>query len=204
MIAYLKWEILDLELNKVIVLTSSWVGYEVLINDITFSKIKNDNLDKIEFYIYHHRTENSQILFWFLDKNEKKLFEELIKINWVGWKVALNILSIGVLRLLDAINSWDNKTIESIKWIWKKWASKIILELKDSDLIKGYDLKNIDKDSKKDLDKVSNISQDIHNNVKNTLVAMWYNWLDIDNVLKKMLKDILKVNEIITFVIKNM
>jgi len=204
MIAYLKWEILDLELNKVIVLTSSWVGYEVLINDITFSKIKNDNLDKIEFYIYHHRTENSQILFWFLDKNEKKLFEELIKINWVGWKVALNILSIGVLRLLDAINSWDNKTIESIKWIWKKWASKIILELKDSDLIKGYDLKNIDKDSEKDLDKVSNISQDIHNNVKNTLVAMWYNWLDIDNVLKKLPKDITTVNEIIPFVIKNM
>ena len=204
MIAYLKWEILDLEFNKVIVLTSSWVGYEVLINDITFSKIKNDNISKLEFYIYHHRTENSQILFGFLEKDEKIIFEELIKINWVWWKVALNILSIGILRLLDAINSWDNKTIESIKWIWKKWASKIILELKDSDLIKGYDLKSIDKDSEKDWGNLSTISQDIHNNVKNTLVAMWYNWLDIDNVLKKLPKDITTVNEIIPFVIKNM
>ena len=204
MIAYLKWEILDLEFTKIVILTSWGVGYEVLINEINFSKIQNDKLINIELFIYHHRTENSQLLFGFLEKEEKIIFEELIKINWVWWKVALNILSIWIYRLAEAIVSWDNKTIESIKWIWKKWASKIILELKDSDIIKSYSNLESSKENNKKIDKTITISQNIHNDVKNTLTAMWYNASDIDKVLSELPEDITTINDIIPFVIKQL
>jgi len=203
MIAYLKWEIIDLEFSKVVILTSGGVGYDVLINEINFSKIQNENRKNLELFIYHHRTENSQLLFGFLEKDEKIIFEELIKINWVWGKVALNILSIWIYRLSKAIASWDNKTIESIKWIGKKWASKIILELNDSDVIKSYKESNWDKNIENKLGNITNISQDIRNDVKNTLTLMWYNLSDIEKVLAKLPEDVTTINDIIPFVIKN-
>ena len=203
MIAYLKWEIIDLEFSKVVILTSGGVGYDVLINEINFSKIQNENRKNLELFIYHHRTENSQLLFGFLEKDEKIIFEELIKINWVWGKVALNILSIWIYRLSKAIASWDNKTIESIKWIGKKWASKIILELNDSDVIKSYKESNWDKNIENKLGNITNITQDIHNDVKNTLTLMWYNLSDIEKVLAKLPEDVTTINDIIPFVIKN-
>jgi Holliday junction DNA helicase RuvA len=201
MIAYLKWEILDLELNKVIILTTWWVGYEVLINEMNFSKIQCNDKKTLELFIYHHRTENSQILFWFIDKEEKHIFEELIKVNWVGWKVALNILSIWLTRLVDAISSADNKTIESIKWIWKKWASKIILELKDSEIIKKFSNFSWKNKSENKTEQI-NISQK-HQDVINTLVAMWYKKEDIEKTLANLPESISSINDIIPFVIKN-
>ena len=204
MIAYLKGKVLELSLNKVVILTDSWVGYEVLINELVFSKIQG--LEKLEIHIHHHRTENFQFLFWFVDKEEKQIFEELIKINWVWWKVALNILSIGQIRLIEAVRSADNKTIESIKWIWKKGASKIILELKDKDFVKNYHNSNNMKSSSRDWESVIvawKLSPEIYNDVKNTLTTMWYNPSDIEKTLAKLPESITSINEIIPFVIKN-
>ena len=199
MIAFLKWEIIELDYSKIVILPASGVGYEVLINELIFAKIWDKK--EIELFIYHHRTENSQLLFWFVDKEEKQIFEELIKVNWVGWKVALNILSIWLTRLVDAITAADNKTIESIKWIWKKWASKIILELKDSEIIKKYsDISWNDKSEIKT--KNINISQK-HQDVINTLVAMWYKKEDIEKTLANLPESIDSINDIIPFVIKN-
>ena len=200
MIAYLKWKIIDLYFNKVVILPNSGVGYEVLISELVYANLQG--LEEIELFIHHHRTENSQILFWFIEKEEKQIFEELIKVNGVGWKVALNILSIWILRLIDAISSADNKTIESIKWIGKKWASKIILELKDSDIIKSYKSNNSDKNNSQILEN-KNISTEKYQDVINTLVAMWYKKEDIEKTLANLPESIESINEIIPFVIKN-
>ena len=199
MIAYLKWKIIELEFNKVVVLLNSGVGYEVLISELVFSNLQV--LEKIELFIYHHRTENSQILFWFIEKEEKQIFEELIKVNWVWWKVALNILSIWINRLIEAIKTADNKTIESIKWIGKKWASKIILELKDSDIIKSYNNISWENKAEQKIEK-KNISKK-HQDVINTLVAMWYKKEDIEKTLANLPESISSINDIIPFVIKN-
>ena len=203
MIAYLKWEILEIDFTKIVILPASGVGYEILINELIFAKIWDKK--NIELFIYHHRTENSQLLFWFVDKEEKQIFEELIKVNWVGWKVALNILSIWLTRLVDAITTADNKTIESIKWIWKKWASKIILELKDSEIIKKYcDINGTgSKSTKSEIGTGTELISQKHQDVINTLVAMWYKKEDIEKTLANLPESIDSINDIIPFVIKN-
>lgn len=200
MIAFLKWEIINIETNKIVILTNSGVGYEVLISDLVYNNIQWKK--EIEIFIHHHRTENFQFLFWFIEKEEKQIFEELIKINWVGWKVALNILSIWISILINAINSNDNKTIESIKWIGKKWAGKIILELKDSDIIKTYKSKNWWSKNKENPEN-KNISPEKYQDVINTLVAMWYKKEEIEKTLANMPESIESINDIIPFVIKN-
>ena len=133
MIGYLQGKIIDLSMQECVVLTSGGVWYTVAINDVIYSRIALE--ETVHFHIYHHRTENSESLFWFLDINDKEVFTELIKISWVGWKVAMLILSLWVEKLIWAVQMADNKTIEGIKWIWKKMAEKIILELKDKDFI---------------------------------------------------------------------
>jgi len=203
MIAYLKWKIINLKNNKIIILPNSGVGYEVLISELCFSQLQTQK--ETELFIYHHRTENSQLLFGFLEEEEKQIFEELIKVNWIWWKVALNILSIWISKLIQAIKSADNKTIESIKWIWKKWASKIILELKDSDIIKSYtNINNTSSQStnselKTDTKLISQKYQD----VINSLIVMWYKKEDIEKTLANLPESIDSINDIIPFVIKN-
>jgi Holliday junction DNA helicase RuvA len=196
MISYLKWQIIELEFDRLTILTSSWVWYEVFINELIYAKLVLQ--ENAEIFIYHHRTENSQSLFWFTQKDEKIIFNKLIKISWVGWKVAMLILWLWVNRLLESIAYEDNKTIESIKWIGKKMAEKIILELKDKDFwielwnnIKSSDNKNI-------------LSKDLFTSIKDTLVNMWYTWKNIDIVLKNLPEWMKEAGDIIPYIIKKL
>ncbi|MFY4819610.1 Holliday junction branch migration protein RuvA, partial [Aliarcobacter butzleri] len=66
------------------------VIYEVFVSLNCSSKIVSDDV-KLE--ITHIIREDAQSLYGFLDSNEKKLFDTVIKINGVGPKVALAICS---------------------------------------------------------------------------------------------------------------
>lgn len=195
MISYITWKIIDLDFTNMTILTNSWVGYEVLINELTYSKLAT--LEEVDLFIYHYKTENSENLFWFIEKEEKKVFGELIKISWIGWKVAMQILSLWVERLVLSIKSEDNKTIESIKWVGKKMAEKIILELKDKDFwVNIY--------NKESITKANTIDSTLHSSIKSTLTAMWYNPRDIDQVLSNLPEWINQTKDIIPYVIKNL
>lgn len=195
MISYLKWEIIDLDFHNLTILTSGGVGYEVGINELTYSKLWVAS--EVWLHIYHHITENNQSLFWFLELEEKKIFSELIKISWVWGKVASQILSLGMERLIMAIHSEDNKTIEWIKWIGKKMAEKIILELKDKDFW-------IAISSSDTMVKANTISADLQSSIRSTLVNMWYNPRDIDRVLGMLPEWMENAGDIIPYVIKEL
>lgn len=195
MISYLKWKVVELNVNSLCLLTNGGVGYEVGINELTYSKLCLDW--EFGLYVYHHITEWNQSLFWFIEFDEKKVFSELIKISWVWWKVAMQILSLGIERLLLSISWEDNKTIESIKWIGKKMAEKIIIELKDKDF-------GIVISSSENIKKANCISSDLHSSIKSTLVNMGYNPKDIDNVLLDLPENIDNAWIIIPYVIKEL
>lgn len=195
MISYITWKIIDLDFTNMTILTNSWVGYEVLINELTYSKLAT--MEDVELFIYHYKTENSENLFWFIEKEEKKVFGELIKISWIGWKVAMQILSLWIERLIMAIKWEDNKTIESIKWVGKKMAEKIILELKDKDFwVNIY--------NKESIKKANTIDSTLHSSIKSTLTTMWYNPRDIDQVLSNLPEGVSETKDIIPYVIKSL
>ena len=196
MISYLRWKIILLDFNELTVLTSGWVWYHVLINELTYTGLVLE--EEINMFIYHNRTENSESLFWFLDIENKKVFSELIKISWIGWKVAMQILSLWISRLVSAIEWKDNKTIEWIKWIWKKMAEKIILELKDKNF--GIDLNREVKNEKWEI----TISWDLFNSIKETLVNMWYNTKNIEKILQNLPEDLKDAWDIIPYVIRKL
>lgn len=195
MISYIKWKIIELDFNSLTILTASGLGYELGINELIYSKITKE--EEIELFVYHHKTENSESLFWFIESREKKVFTELIKISWIWGKVAMQILSLWVDRLLTATKSEDNKTIESIKWVGKKMAEKIILEFRDKDFWLEILLpKNTEK-------KSSNLDENLLSSIKSTLTNMWYNPKDVENILQDLPAEMNDIWTIISYVVKN-
>lgn len=195
MIWFINWQIKNIENNSCIILTSSWLGYELIINELIYSNIfqKTD----IKLYVYHHITENWQSLFGFLNIDDRNIFKELIKISWVWWKVAQVILSLWTDKLKQAIVEEDKKTLETIKWVWKKMAEKIIIELKDKDFVKNISIKK-----EKNLQNIS-IPNDIKKQVISTLWAMWYNINDIEKTFWTLPENLTTINDIIPYIIKN-
>ncbi len=199
MLSYIKWEMKNLEITSVIILTESWIGYEIIINELIYAHIYDKK--EIELFVYHNITENGQTLFGFLTFDDRTLFKELIKISWVWWKVAQNILSLGSGRLKTAILEDDKKTIESIKWVGKKMAEKIVLELSDKDFIKTLQTEN-NLSTKKSW-STQQIKKDMKAEILSSLTLMWYNGKKIEDILQNLPEWYDTIETIIPFVIKN-
>ena len=201
MLWYIEGKILEISESSVLILPSSWVGYEILINELTYSKLTSS--ESVELYLYHHITEWHQTLFGFLELEEKKLFLELLKISGIGGKAGLQILMLGKDRLIQAVQDDDQKTIESIKGIWKKMAEKIILELKDKDFVKGYvsvgnaDLRSLQSQQ-------LSLPPSLIENIKTTLQNMWYQSRDIERVLAILPENYTTLEEILPFMIREL
>lgn len=101
--------------------------YEVFVSLNCSSKITSD---EIKLDITHIIREDSQTLYGFLDPNEKKLFDTVIKINGVGPKVALAICSTFTPGSFSQIVSEnDVSMLKRVPGIGPKGASRILVEL---------------------------------------------------------------------------
>lgn len=199
MISYIKWEIKNIDLNSMLILTQSWVWYEIIINELIYANLYNKK--EVEIFVYHNISENWQNLFGFLNFDDRVLFKELIKISWVWCRVAQNILSLWSNRLKKAILENDKKTIESIKWVWKKMAEKIVLELSDKDIVKNFEIKNVSNNKKQN--GGIELKKDLRNEILSTLTMMWYNYKKVEDLLYSLPEGFDSAEKIIPYVIKN-
>ena len=130
MIAALKGKIFAKDNGKIL-LDVNGVIYEINVSMITFSSAK----DEVLFYIFEVIKENEYSLYGFLDKNEKKLFEMLIKLNGIGPKVALAICSTYTpSEFLEIIKSNNLNALKKIPGIGPKSAKRILIEMGDFDI----------------------------------------------------------------------
>ncbi|MEY4504046.1 MAG: RuvABC resolvasome, subunit RuvA [Pseudomonadota bacterium] len=116
----------------------SGVVYEVFISLNTYQKISNDE----QFlHICHIIREDAQQLFGFFEEDEKKLFENLIKINGVGGKVAIAICStLSPSQFASAIATNDAGTLKKVPGVGPKMAARILIEcgqFKVGDIVVG-------------------------------------------------------------------
>ncbi|NUM57908.1 MAG: Holliday junction branch migration protein RuvA [Bdellovibrionaceae bacterium] len=129
MIGYLKGRCVYLDQESVI-LEVQGVGYEVYCSLGTLSELSASMQEEVVFWIYTHVREDQLQLFGFLTKEEKNLFLSLLKVNGVGPKSALSILSgARYNQLVEMIESGDAKALSQLPKIGKKTAEQIILSL---------------------------------------------------------------------------
>jgi len=111
----------------VIHLNVNGVIYEVFVS-INCSAAIIDS--KVKLYVTQIIKEDSDNLYGFLDLNEKKLFDTVIKINGVGPKVALAICSTFTpTSFAQIVQTNDVGMLKRVPGIGPKGASRILVEL---------------------------------------------------------------------------
>jgi len=76
--------------------------------------------------------EDAQLLFGFLTAAERTAFRRLLKVNGVGPKVALSVLSgLSVDDLAAAVAAQDAARLTKVPGIGRKTAERIVLEMRD-------------------------------------------------------------------------
>ena len=130
MIGHLKGQIISKNPPEIL-LEVSGIGYELLCPMSTFYELGNLN-DEILLFTHLSIKEDAHTLFGFISKDEKNIFRELIRVNGVGPKVALAILShLTVPLLIECIANEDSDLLAKTPGIGKKTALKLIVELQD-------------------------------------------------------------------------
>lgn len=124
-----------------VVLDAQGVGYGVYVTAEDHGKLAAG--EKTKLYIYEHIREQSHDLFGFLSNDTKNLFEQLLNVNGVGPKMALNMLSIGSpTDVRQAIASGDVKYIQQAPGVGKRVAERVVVDLKDKVGLAGVDLES--------------------------------------------------------------
>lgn len=130
MIGYLRGRILQKQ-PPWLLLDVNGVGYEVEASMNTFYSLPEVGA---EFGLHTHFVvrEDAQLLYGFVDVQEKQLFRALIKVNGVGPKLALSILSgISADAFIRTVHQEDTTALVRIPGVGKKTAERLIVEMKD-------------------------------------------------------------------------
>jgi Holliday junction DNA helicase RuvA len=107
------------------------VAYEVDVPMSTFYNLPN-NGDRITLFTHLVVREDAHLLYGFGSDAERRAFRQLLKVNGIGAKIALAVLSgLSVGELAQAITLQESGRLTKVPGIGKKTAERILLELKD-------------------------------------------------------------------------
>ncbi|MEQ9902511.1 Holliday junction branch migration protein RuvA [Pectobacterium aroidearum] len=130
MIGRLRGIILEKQPPQVLI-EANGVGYEVHMPMTCFYELPELNQEAIIFTHFVVR-EDAQLLFGFNDKQERALFRELIKVNGVGPKLALAILSgMSATQFVSAVEREEIGALIKLPGVGKKTAERLVVEMKD-------------------------------------------------------------------------
>jgi Holliday junction DNA helicase RuvA len=114
-----------------IVLECNGVGYEVETPMSTFLDLPEVGAD---LFLHTHLLvrEDAQILYGFATEEERALFRTLLKVNRVGAKLALGVLSaMTASDFRRCVEYEDAATLSKVPGIGKKTAERLIMEMRD-------------------------------------------------------------------------
>ena len=129
MIGCLIGEVFALEAPTVL-LNVNGVGYEIDTPLSTFCQLQKGQ--KVTLWTHLVVREDAQQLYGFSDAQEKIIFRTLLKVNGVGPKMALGILStLSVDMLIHTVEHGDVKTLVKVPGVGTKTAERLMIELRD-------------------------------------------------------------------------
>ena len=107
------------------------VAYEVDVPMSTFYNLPQ-NGERITLFTHLVVREDAHLLYGFGTENERRAFRQLLKVNGIGAKIALSLLSgLSVAELAQAVTLQESGRLTRVPGIGKKTAERLLLELKD-------------------------------------------------------------------------
>ena len=107
------------------------IGYEIAAPMTTFYDLPGLN-QAVTLHTHLVVREDAHLLYGFKNEMDRRLFRALIKVNGVGPKLALTILSgINPTQFIQCVVNHDATQLISIPGIGRKTAERLIIETKD-------------------------------------------------------------------------
>jgi len=107
------------------------VGYEVDAPMTTFYELPDVGAE-VTLYTHLAVREDAHTLYGFLKPGDRNLFRTLLRVNGVGARLALAILSgMETPRFIHCVQEGDTATLVRLPGIGKKTAERLVIELRD-------------------------------------------------------------------------
>ncbi|WP_161897716.1 Holliday junction branch migration protein RuvA [Pseudomonas yangonensis] len=107
------------------------VGYELEVPMTTLYRLPAVG-EPVTLHTHLVVREDAHLLYGFFEKRERELFRELIRLNGVGPKLALALMSgLEVDELVRCVQAQDAGALVKVPGVGKKTAERLLVELKD-------------------------------------------------------------------------
>ncbi|MEY3615987.1 MAG: Holliday junction ATP-dependent helicase RuvA [Actinomycetota bacterium] len=130
MIGSLRGRVIERMTDSTVLVEVAGVGYVVSVTPRTLAELEPTT--EAFLHVHHHVREDAQLLFGFLERDERRTFEVLIETNGIGPSLAMAILATHSPRaLVDIVLASDVAGLTTVSGVGKKTAERLLLELKD-------------------------------------------------------------------------
>ncbi|HJL61160.1 MAG TPA: Holliday junction branch migration protein RuvA [Pseudomonadales bacterium] len=130
MIGRIRGQLIEKAPGQVLVDVSG-VGYEIDVPLTTYYELGELN-DSIILHTQMIVREDNQLLYGFISISEREMFRSLIKVNGVGPKLAITILSgMDAKAFGHSVRNNDVQSLVALPGVGKKTAERLIIEMRD-------------------------------------------------------------------------
>lgn len=180
------------------------VGYEISAPMTTFYRLPELG-SCVKLHTHLIVREDAHLLFGFMVENERHLFRSLIKVNGVGPKMALAILSgMEASEFVRCVHDNDATTLTKLPGVGKKTAERLLIEMRDR--IKEFDVEV--SAGEKGTQSTTQRAQSSHSKVKadaeSALIALGYKPVEASKAISRLEIEGLGSEEVIRQALKNM
>ncbi|WP_397459418.1 Holliday junction branch migration protein RuvA [Pseudomonas asplenii] len=114
-----------------LILDVNGLGYEVEVPMTTLYRLPSVG-EPLTLHTHLVVREDAQLLYGFVGRRERDFFRELIRLNGVGPKLALALMSsLEVDELVRCVSAQDTSALVKVPGVGKKTAERLLVELKD-------------------------------------------------------------------------
>jgi Holliday junction DNA helicase RuvA len=147
------------------------VGYELQAPMTTFYRLPATGAEVI-LHTHLSITENLHQLFGFADQRDRSLFRTLIKVNGVGPKLAVAILSgMEADDIARCVRDNNVKALTKVPGVGTKTAERLVIELRDR--LKNWDMPHSDLLAHNEIKQIAT-DNDIYAEAESALIALGY------------------------------
>ena len=117
-------------IDNIYLLNSCGIEWDITVSAKTLQALPPVG-DECQVYTYYLHTENMVKLYGFFSKDERTFFLELNKVNGIGPKQAMKMLSsISAKQMSEALDKDDVALLSGIPGVGKKTAQKLMLAMR--------------------------------------------------------------------------
>lgn len=159
------------------------IGYEVMASMSTIYELPSIG-NNVILHTHFQVKEDAQSLYGFTTKDERALFRILIKVNGIGPKMALSVLSsMNPEELIAAVQESQVDALTKVPGVGKRTAERLVVELRDK----------LGSAAKQDLFSeravVAQVQADPRQEAEAALIALGYKPQEATKMIAKLPKD---------------